>query len=167
MDSYRGAADALRIHTLAFLTLTCLCNHTHSFKAPQAWGGKSICNTLGMLWNPHRRFARPINCLRHSERRLSAEVRILTLGEMVGCIFMIDRVVYCLFCSQLPNSVTNYVKSIQNMFTSCTVMSVWHVFMQLMKIITNSAVKQKEEQAEGFRNYKAFEKRVRKEKLCR
>lgn len=46
-------------------------------------------------------------------------------------------------------------------------MSVWHVFMQLMKIITNSAVKQKEEQAEGFRNYKAFEKRVKKEKLCR
>lgn len=98
---------------------------------------------------------------------MSAEVRILTSGEMVGCIFMTDRVVYCLFCSQLPNSVTNYVKSIQNMFTSCTVMSVWHVFMQLMKIITNSAVKQKEEQAEGFRNYKAFEKRVRKEKLCR
>lgn len=96
--------------------LTCLCNHTHLFKARQARGGKSVCNTLGMLWNPPRHFARPINRLRHLERRLSVEVRIFTSGEMVGWIFMIGWVVYCLLYVWLLNGATNYVKNTQNMF---------------------------------------------------
>lgn len=49
--------------------LVCVTIPTRS--KPRGPGGeKGACNTLGMLWNPPRRFARPINCRRHLERSL-------------------------------------------------------------------------------------------------